>query len=82
MPICALATLSRHGSIAPDFHGANLLNVLLTGSSLAKGNFVGANLRNAGLAEIDWPGANLRNADLRGASFHLGSSRNGLVGSP
>ncbi|MGD0205417.1 MAG: pentapeptide repeat-containing protein, partial [Dehalococcoidia bacterium] len=39
-------------------------------------------LGDAGLAEVDWPGANLRDADLRGASFHLGSSRSGLVGSP
>ncbi len=45
-------------------------------------NFLGADLRDAGLAEVDWPGACLRDADLRGASFHLGSSRNGLVGSP
>ena len=36
----------------------------------------------AGLADIDWEGASLRGADLRGASFHLGSSRSGLVGSP
>ena len=38
--------------------------------------------RDAGLAEIDWPGADCDDADLRGASFHLGSSRSGLVGSP
>jgi hypothetical protein len=31
---------------------------------------------------VSWPGANLRGADLRGASFHLGSTRSGLVGSP
>jgi uncharacterized protein YjbI with pentapeptide repeats len=34
------------------------------------------------LAEVDWEGADLRAADLRGASFHLGSSRSGLVFSP
>jgi uncharacterized protein YjbI with pentapeptide repeats len=49
---------------------------------MPRANFLGANLCNAGLADIDWPNANLRDADLRGASFHLGSSRNGLVGSP
>jgi len=67
---------------APDFHDANLLDALLTGSRLPGANFVGADLRNAKLAEVDWPGANLCGADLRGANFHLGSSRNGLVGSP
>jgi uncharacterized protein YjbI with pentapeptide repeats len=34
------------------------------------------------LADIDWPGADLRGADLRGCSFHMGSTRSGLVGSP
>ncbi len=67
---------------APDFHDAYLCGALLTGSCMPRANFLGANLCNAGLAEIDWPEANLRDADLRGASFHLGSSRNGLVGSP
>ena len=42
----------------------------------------GANLCNTGLAEIEWEYADLRDADLRGATFHLGSSRSGLVGSP
>jgi uncharacterized protein YjbI with pentapeptide repeats len=67
---------------APDFHDAQLLNALLTGSKMPDASFVGADLRNAGLAEVEWPGAKLCAADLRGASFHLGSSRNGLVGSP
>jgi uncharacterized protein YjbI with pentapeptide repeats len=67
---------------APDFHDADLRNALLTGSRLQEANFVGADLRGAGLAEIDWPGANLHDADLRRASFHLGSSRSGLVDSP
>ena len=33
-------------------------------------------------ADVDWQRASLRGADLTGASFHLGSSRSGLVGSP
>jgi uncharacterized protein YjbI with pentapeptide repeats len=48
---------------------------------MADGYLWGAALRNAGLAEIDWPGACLVRADLRGATFHLGSSRSGLVDS-
>jgi uncharacterized protein YjbI with pentapeptide repeats len=46
------------------------------------GDFHGACLRHAGLADIDWEGVDLQRADLRGASFHLGSTRSGLVGSP
>ena len=34
-----------------------------------------------GLANVDWQGADLRHADLRGATFHLGNARSGLVGS-
>lgn len=45
-------------------------------------DFRGAKLMNTGLAEIDWPNADLRDANLTGASFHMGSSRSGLVGSP
>src|SRR3712207_7636310 len=40
-----------------------------------------ADLRNTGLADVEWEGADLRDADLRGASFHMGSTRSGLVGS-
>jgi uncharacterized protein YjbI with pentapeptide repeats len=41
-----------------------------------------ADLALTGLADIDWPQADLRDAELRGATFHMGSSRSGLVGSP
>jgi uncharacterized protein YjbI with pentapeptide repeats len=65
-----------------DFHGARLDGALLTDSSMPGADFRGANLRAAGLARIEWEGACLAGADLRGASFHLGSSRSGLVQSP
>jgi len=65
-----------------DFHDADLRKALLTGTRMPGANFLGADLREAGLAEVDWPGADLCDADLRGASFHLGSTRSGLVGSP
>jgi uncharacterized protein YjbI with pentapeptide repeats len=68
--------------LVADFHNADLRKALLTGSRMPQVNFAGAKLRDAGMAGIDWPGANLRAADLAGAIFHLGSSRNGLVGSP
>ena len=43
-------------------------------------NFRDANLSYTGLAEIDL-GRRPRGANLIGASFHLGSTRSGLVGS-
>jgi uncharacterized protein YjbI with pentapeptide repeats len=65
-----------------DFSGAYLLGAYLTGSWMPEANFENAVLTNAGLADVNWEGASLRGADLRGVSFHAGSSRNGLVGSP
>ena len=49
---------------------------------MPRANFQGASLLGARLADIDWEGANLREADLRQCTFHLGSTRSGLVGSP
>jgi uncharacterized protein YjbI with pentapeptide repeats len=63
------------------FEGADLRGCLLTGTRVPGGHFHGANLQSAGLAEIEWDGADLRNADFTHASFHLGSSRSGMVGS-
>jgi uncharacterized protein YjbI with pentapeptide repeats/energy-coupling factor transporter ATP-binding protein EcfA2 len=67
---------------AADFNLANLTAAYLTGSWMPDANFEAACLRGAGLADVNWAGACLRNADLTGASFHAGSSRSGLVGSP
>ena len=64
------------------FTNANLTAALLSGSIMRGGDFRGASLRQTGLADIDWEQADLRGADLRGCSFHLGSTRSGLVGSP
>lgn len=75
---CDLEGLRLPGA---DFSQAELSQCLLTGSSIPNGNFYGAVLRGAGLAEIDWTGADLRQADLTNASFHLGSTRSGLVDS-
>jgi uncharacterized protein YjbI with pentapeptide repeats/energy-coupling factor transporter ATP-binding protein EcfA2 len=76
---CDLENLTFHEA---DFAGANLNGALLTGTSCPGAHFNLADLRHTGLADIDWEGAYLRGADLRGATFHLGSSRSGLVGSP
>jgi uncharacterized protein YjbI with pentapeptide repeats len=65
-----------------NFREADLTGALLTGSRMPKADFADACLKQAGLADVDWEGACLRGADLRGASFHMGSSRSGLVCSP
>ena len=63
------------------FRKADLCGCDLTGSALPGADFRKAVLRNTGLADVSWEGADLRGADFTGASFHLGSSRSGLVGS-
>jgi len=65
-----------------SFCGTTLRGAWLTGSRLPNIDFRNADLQDAGLADIHWEGANLQGADLRGCSFHMGSSRSGLVGSP
>jgi uncharacterized protein YjbI with pentapeptide repeats len=65
-----------------DFSEADLAGALLTGSRMPNADFTSAVLCGARLADIDWEGADLRNADLRDCTFHLGSSRSGLVNSP
>jgi uncharacterized protein YjbI with pentapeptide repeats len=65
-----------------DFSGADLTGADLTGASMPYANFENAVLSGAGLAEIDWEGVLLRGADLRRASFHLGTSRSGLLFTP
>ena len=65
-----------------NFANADLTGSYLTGSFIPRGKFEHAKLCDTGLADIDWPGADLRGADLRGATFHMGSTRSGLVGSP
>jgi len=64
-----------------DFDDANLSGCVLTASHIPKGRFRCANLTRTGLADIEWENADLRGADLENASFHMGSTRSGLVGS-
>lgn len=75
------ANLEEMSLPGADFAGALLNRALLTASSMPAADFRSAYLVNAGLAEVDWERADLREADLRGASFHMGSSRSGLVDS-
>lgn len=75
---CNLEYMNLPGA---DFRDANLTGSDLTGSIMSRTDFRNAVLRDAGLAGVAWEGADLRKADLSGASFHMGSSRSGLVGS-
>ena len=79
-----LVECDLEGLVLPGvcFEDANLEGALLTGCAMPGASFNHAVLRNAGLADVNWEGASLREADLRGASFHMGSTRSGLVGSP
>lgn len=61
---------------------ANLQGAHLSGSRMPGADLREADLTGAYLAEIDWEDADLRGADLQAATFHMGSSRSGLVGSP
>jgi uncharacterized protein YjbI with pentapeptide repeats/energy-coupling factor transporter ATP-binding protein EcfA2 len=65
-----------------DFQEAVLANSNLTGSFIPAGNFGSATLCNAGLAEIQWERADLRGANMTGVTFHMGSTRAGMIFSP
>lgn len=79
LALCDLEYMRLPGA---NFERADLCDALLTGSQMPDACFRNANLRGAGLADIEWERADLRGADLRESTFHLGSSRSGLVGSP
>jgi|HubBroStandDraft_6_1064221.scaffolds.fasta_scaffold26571_1 uncharacterized protein YjbI with pentapeptide repeats len=64
-----------------NFVNAKFDGAVLTGSSMVRGDLTGASLRNTGLADVDWPGTCLRGVDFQQATFHMGSSRSGLVNS-
>lgn len=78
-----LSGCNLEGLVADDmnFEEANLSDALMTGAVFRSARFESADLRGCRLAEIDWEGADLRDADLRQSTFHMGSTRSGLVGS-
>lgn len=63
------------------FSGARLTGAILTGSSMPNADFRGCQIMGAYLADVAWPDADLRMAQLTGSTFHMGSSRSGLVDS-
>ncbi len=64
-----------------DFHGAFMGRSDLTATIMPNSDWQEADLRSCGLAEVEWENADLRSADFSNASFHMGSTRSGLVGS-
>ena len=65
-----------------NLYEANLFEASLSGSRIKETSFLRANLANTKLGEIDWENCDLREANLTGATFHYGSTRAGIVGSP
>lgn len=65
-----------------DCRAARLRGTYLTGANLSGADLTRAILRGAALGDINLQGACLRDADLTHATFHMGSSRSGLVSSP
>ncbi|MBI1853219.1 MAG: pentapeptide repeat-containing protein [Planctomycetes bacterium] len=61
---------------------ANLTLATLTSTNLTHADLHNATLLEAKMADVNLERANLRGADLRNVTFHMGSSRSGLVGSP
>jgi uncharacterized protein YjbI with pentapeptide repeats len=67
--------------VAGLFEFADFTGAYLTASRMPRANFRGTKLCSAGLADIQWENADLRDADFTNASFHMGSTRCGLVDS-
>lgn len=76
------ALFERSQIDSTNFLRAQLERSDWTDSVLTKCKFVEANLANSRLANIRWENCNLRDCDLRGATFHMGSTRCGIVDSP
>jgi len=66
---------------APRAALASFSNCDLTASHWRQADLRDCTFAKCGLAEVQWEGADLRGADLRGATFHLGNSRSGLIDS-
>ena len=65
-----------------NLYEANLFEASLSGTRMKETSLLRANLANTKLGDIDWENCDLREANLTGATFHYGSTRAGIVGSP
>ena len=81
---CWFENVSFEGLTAQDvdFSRATMNASIWTESRLQECNFLDAQISNARMAEIEWEHCDLRGADLRGCTFHMGSTRSGIVNSP
>ncbi len=77
-----LANLAETTLPALSARRTNFGRADLTATRWPHANLGGASFVDAALADVDWQGAVLRHADFRNATFHLGSTRCGHVGSP
>jgi uncharacterized protein YjbI with pentapeptide repeats len=68
--------------VGVSFESANLDGALLTAADLSGADFTNACLGETGLGDVNMEGACLRDADLRGATFHMGSTRSGMLITP
>lgn len=76
---CRMAELDLASAVLSraDLHGTDLTDAFMPRARLDR-----ANLSHALLAGINWERADLREADLSRATFHMGTSRSGMVFSP
>ena len=65
-----------------DFLDATIPNSDWTGSTMTQCRFQSAEMVGAKMAGINWENCDMRSADMRGVTFHLGTTRSGLVNSP
>jgi len=79
-----MAECDCRGLVLPGaaMDGADLRCADLTGAVLSRASLDNARLRQVCAADVDLSGASLRDADLTGMTFHMGSSRSGLLSSP
>lgn len=66
---------------AARFERAELICCYFTDAVMPGANFRGATFRSCGLADANWEDADLREVNFHHSTFHMGSSRSGLVGS-
>ena len=69
-------------ALGVNFAWADLLGANFTSARMPGANFSHAILKGAKLGDVNWEGADLTHANLSQCTFHFGSSRSGLVGSP
>ena len=82
---CRLLRTEWSGVVARgiELRDCNLKASHLTGSVLTGASLRGSSFTAAGLADVSWVDCDLRDVDFTSASFHLGSTRSGLlVGAP